>query len=110
MLAHTVVMDHKEFKTFLKLGHHFLQLVLVHMLSVPLGLVALLVDLVDHQVVCAPVQLVFNWLWMAPTATISTNALSIMVDVLTAAQILLDLSNVLAQKIHRFELRARLKL
>ena len=110
MLAHTVAMDHKEFKTFLKLAHHFLQLVLVHMLSVPLDLVVLLVDLVDHQVVCAPVQLVSNWLWMAPTVTISTNALSIMVAVLTAAQILLDLSNVLAQKTHRFELRSRLKL
>ena len=102
MHVHMAVMDHKEFKTFSKLVLHFLQRVLVHMLSVPLDLVALPVDLVDHQVVCAPVPSVFNWLWMAPTATISTNALSIMVAVLTAAQILLAHSNVLALKIHRF--------
>ena len=103
MHVHMAVMDHKEFKTFSKLVLHFLQRVLVLMLSVPLDLVALPVDLVDHQVVCVPVRLVSNWLLMAPTVMISMNVLSIMVDVPTAAQILLDLSNAHAQKIHRYK-------
>ena len=106
----TVVMGHKEFKTFSKLVLHFLQRVQVHMLSAPLDSVVLPVDLVDHQVVCVPVRLASNWLLMAPTVMISTSVLSIMVDVLTAAQILLALFNVLAQKIHRYERAVRIKL
>ena len=107
MRVHTVVMDHKEYKTFSKLVLHFLRRVQVHMLSVPPDLVDLLVDSAAHLVVCAHAQLVFNWLWMAQIVTISTNALSIMVVVLIAAQILRDHSNVHAQKTHRFELQEK---
>ena len=110
MHAPMVVMGHKEFKTFSKLVLPYSQRVQVHMLSAPLDLVVLPVDLVDHQVVCVPVRLASNWLLMAPTVMISTNVLSITVDVLTAAQILLVRSNVLAQKIHRYERVVRIKL
>ena len=109
MHVHTVVMDRKEFKTFSKLVPRYLLRVQVLMLSVPLDLVALQVDSVDHLVVCVPVQLASNWLLMAPTVMISTNVLLIMVDVLIAAQILLDLFNVLAQKIHRYKRAVRMK-